>query len=121
MMNRSDRRKYAKKINTPQKLEMFSNQMNNQLRKEYQEIYEKRYQEDLGNAIDLFLLAIVYTLHYNEKTQFGNARIEDFMEDLFVTVDYFRTKEYNPEDYRKQLEEDGIKIITSKKGDNKNE
>ena len=95
-MNRSDRRKYAKKINTPQKLEQFSNQMNTRLRKEYEIAYQKKYKEDLGNSIDLFLLAIVYTLHFNEKTKFGNNRIQDFMEDLLVTVDYFRTGEYDP-------------------------
>ena len=91
-MNRKQRREYVKRINTPQKLEQFSNRMNYQLRKEYEQAYEKKYQEDLGNSIDLFLLAIVYTLHYNEKTKFGNNRIEDFMEDLFITVDMFRTR-----------------------------
>lgn len=96
MMNRSERRKYAKRINTPQKLEMFSNQMSTRLRKEYEIAFQKKYQEDLGNSIDLFLLAIVYTLHYNENTEFDNDKIDDFMQDLFVTVDYFRTGEYSP-------------------------
>ena len=113
-MNRHDRRKYAKTINTPQKLEQFSKHMDYNLRKEYAEMYEKKYQEDLGNSIDLFILAIIYTLHYNEKTKFGNNRIEDFMQDLFVTVDYFRTGEYDPNDYREQLEKDGIIILTHK-------
>ena len=122
MMNRSERRKYAKRINTPQKLEQFSSQMSTRLRKEYEIAFQKKYQEDLGNSIDLFLLAIVYTLHYNENTEFDNDKIDDFMQDLFVTVDYFRTGEYDPEDYRKQLEKDGIKIIThNDKGDDKND
>ena len=122
MLNRKQRRNYAKRINTPQKLEMFSNKMSNQLRKEYEQAYEQRYKEDLGNSIDLFLLAIVYTLHYNENTEFDNDKIDDFMQDLFVTVDYFRTGEYDPEEYIKQLEKDGIKIIThNNKGDDKND
>ena len=91
-MNRAEKRRYAKRINTPQKLERFSNQMNYELRKQYEQAYEQRYQEDLGHSIDLFLLAIVYTLHFNEKTKFGNNRIEDFMNDLFITVDMFRTR-----------------------------
>ena len=95
-MNRKQRRDYVKKMNTPQKLETFSKQMEYRIRKEYEKAYEEKYQEDLGNAIDLFLLAIVYTLHYNENCQFDNDKIEDFMNDLFVTVDYFRTGEYNP-------------------------
>ena len=122
MLNRKQRRNYAKRINTPQKLEMFSSQMSTRLRKEYEIAFQKKYQEDLGNSIDLFLLAIVYTLHYNENTEFDNDKIDDFMQDLFVTVDYFRTGEYDPEDYRKQLEKDGIKIIThNDKGDDKND
>ena len=122
MMNRSDRRKYAKRINTPQKLEQFSNQMSVQLKKEYEIAYEKKYQEDLGNSIDIFLLAIVYTLHFNEIAHFYNEQIEDFMNDLLVTVDYFRTGEYDPEQYRQQLLKDGINIITTKqKGDDNND
>lgn len=122
MLNRKQRREYAKRINTPQKLEQFSSQMSTRLRKEYEIAFQKKYQEDLGNSIDLFLLAIVYTLHYNENTEFDNDKIDDFMQDLFVTVDYFRTGEYDPEDYRKQLEKDGIKIIThNDKGDDKND
>ena len=113
-MNRKQRREYAKKINTPQKLELFSKNMDYRLRKEYEQAYEKKYQTDLENSIDIFILAIIYTLHFNEKTRFGNGRIEDFMEDLFVTVDYFRTGEYDPEDYRKELQEDGINVISSK-------
>ena len=39
------------------------------------------------------------------------------MEDLFITIDYFRTGEYNPEDYRKQLLDDGIKVISHKENE----
>lgn len=70
--------------------------------------YEKWYQQELAEAIDNFTLTIIYTLHFNEKTKFGNNRIADFMEDLFETVDMFRRGEANPEDYRKQLRDDGI-------------
>lgn len=113
-MNRKQRRDYAKKINTPQKLEKFSKHLDYNLRKEYQKAYEKKYEEDLLNSIDIFILAIIYTLHFNEKTRFGNNRIEDFMNDLFVTVDNFRTGEYDPEEYRQILKKDGINVISSK-------
>lgn len=113
-MNRADRRKYAKNINTPAKLQSYSRHLDTKLRQEYQKAYEEKYKEDLGNSIDIFILAIIYTLHYNEKCNFGNARIKDFMEDLFVTVDYFRTGEYDPEDYRKKLLEEGINVLKSK-------
>lgn len=51
-----------------------------------------------------------YTLHFNEKTKFGQARIDDFMEDLKVTIDNFRTGEFHVEDYEEQLGADGIKF-----------
>lgn len=111
MFNRAARRNYAKSINTPQKLESFTKHMDIKLRQEYAKFYEDKYNQDLEKSIDTFVLSIVYTLHYNEKCKFGNARIQDFMNDLFITVDCFRTGEYVPEDYQKQLEEDGIKII----------
>lgn len=66
------------------------------------------YKEELGIAIDNFILTIVYTLRYNESTRFGNKRISDFMEDLLETIDMFRRGEAVPDDYRKQLEEDKI-------------
>jgi hypothetical protein len=110
-MNRAAKRAYAKKINTPQKLEGFYKNVDYKLRQEYDKAYEDKFNIEMEKAIDTFILSIVYTLHYNEKCKFGNARIQDFMNDLFITVDCFRTGEYVPEDYQKQLEEDGIKII----------
>lgn len=70
--------------------------------------HKRIYKEELGVAIDNFILTIVYTLRYNESTRFGNKRISDFMEDLLETIDMFRRGEAIPDDYRKQLEEDGI-------------
>ena len=32
------------------------------------------------------------------------------MEDLYVSVDLFRKGEYKPEDYKQQMEDDGIKF-----------
>ena len=54
------------------------------------------------------LFTVRYTLHFNEKTKFGQARIEDFMEDLVVTINNFENGEYNVEDYKEQLRKDGI-------------
>jgi hypothetical protein len=107
-MNRKQRRDYVKKMNTPQKLEIFSAELEKKLRAEYDEKYKKFYQKNLNESIDNFILTIVYTLHFHEKTKFGNARIKEFMSDLLETVDMFRREEANPEDYRKQLKEDGI-------------
>ena len=76
--------------------------------------YENIYEEDLGNSIDVFCLALAYTLCFNEKTKFGPKRISDFFEDFFVTVDMFSSGEYSPEDYEKQLAKKGIYFSTVK-------
>lgn len=107
-MNRAERRKCKNTYQMATQIEM-------DLRKRIENYYEAKYQKDLGEAIDHFLLAIVYTLHFNEKTAFGNARITDFMDDLMATVDSFRTKEYSPEEYIEILRKEGINIIKSKK------
>ena len=70
--------------------------------------HKRIYREELGVAIDNFILTIVYTLRYNECTKFGNKRISDFMEDLLETIGMFRRGEAVPDDYRKQLEDDKI-------------
>ena len=72
--------------------------------------HKRFYKEELGIAIDNFILTIVYTLRYNECTRFGKKRIDDFMEDLLETIDMFRRGEAVPADYRKQLKEDGINV-----------
>ena len=85
MLNRQQRRKCKNSYEMAARIE-------NNANAKYQMYYEKKYQEDLDNAIEIFLLALKYTLHFNEKTQFGKARLNDFMQDLLVTVDYFRTR-----------------------------
>ena len=77
--------------------------------------YEKWYQHQLSESIDNFILTIIYTLHFNEKTKFGNNRITDFMEDLYETVDMFRRGEAKPEDYKQQLIEEGIIVKKKEK------
>lgn len=42
--------------------------------------------------------------------QLKQDELASFMDDLFVSVDMFRKGEYRPEDYEKQLKEDGIQI-----------
>lgn len=70
--------------------------------------YEKAFKQELDDAVGNFLIAIVYTLHFNEKTKFGNDRITDFMDDLLATIECFKTGEYSPEEYKKILIEQKI-------------
>lgn len=97
------------------KLADWGTQFEDSIRREYDRVFEKRIKEELLDAIDNFIVAIVYTLHFNEKCNFGPKRIDDFMEDLLSTIDNFTDKSYSPEEYKKILEKDGIIVKTRKK------
>ena len=84
-MNREQRRKCKNTYELAARIEQNSNA-------KYEKYYEEKYQKDLDNAIGIFLLAIKYTLHFNEITNLDNEQLKDFMQDLLVTVDYFRTR-----------------------------
>ena len=78
----------------------------NSLRKEFNDAYK----DELDSSVQNFITAIAYTLHFNEDIHLQHDELNSFMEDLFVSVEMFRKGEYNPEDYREQLREDGIEI-----------
>lgn len=108
MFSREDYRK----IKSMSKQEMerwlgYERQMTyNELRKEF----EKNYQDEIANSVSNFLIAIWYTVHFTENIQLSHDELASFMDDLYVTVDMFRKGEYKPDDYKKELEEDGIKF-----------
>ena len=78
----------------------------NSLRKEFNDAYK----DELDSSIQNFITAIVYTLHFNDDIHLQHDELASFMDDLFVSVEMFRKGEYNPDDYREQLREDGIEI-----------
>ena len=85
-------------------LQGYYNVTYNSLRKEFNDVYK----DELDSSVQNFITAIVYTLHYNEDVHLQHDELNSFMEDLFVSVEMFRKGEYNPEEYREQLREDGI-------------
>ena len=87
-------------------LQGYYNLTYNSLRKEFNEAYK----DELDSSVQNFITAIAYTLHYSEEVHLQRDELNSFMEDLFVSVEMFRKGEYNPEDYREQLREDGIEI-----------
>jgi hypothetical protein len=87
-------------------LQAYYNSLYNSLRKAFND----EYKDELDSSVQNFITAIAYTLHYNEDTNLQHDELNSFMEDLFVSVELFRKGEYNPEDYREQLREDGIEI-----------
>lgn len=78
----------------------------NSLRKEFNDAYK----DELDSSIQNFITAIVYTLHFNDDIHLQHDELASFMDDLFASVEMFRKGEYNPDDYREQLREDGIEI-----------
>ena len=58
-----------------EKLFEWGNQFENQLRTELEKEYETKYKEDLQNAIDIFSIAIAYTLHFSESIRMGAKRL----------------------------------------------
>ena len=80
------------------------NIMYNSLRKEFNAAYK----DELDSSIQNFLIAIAYTLHYNEDIHLAKDELASFMDDLFVSVDMFRKGEYKPDEYEQQLKDDGV-------------
>ena len=82
----------------------WARQYDNQIRLEY----EKAYHEEINYSINVFLTAVAYTAHFSEETHLGKRKLPSFMEDLFVSIDMFRTGEFKPEEYKAELEKNGI-------------
>lgn len=113
IINREEIRRLEKAAREKDKKKLFdwAKQFEEQIAKYYEDYFKK----ELGNSIDNFILTIVYTLHFNESTNFGGKRIDSFMKDLLETIDMFRRGEAVPDDYREQLKKDKIYV----KGSNK--
>lgn len=108
MLSREDYRqiKSMSKEEMSKWLNYHNSMVSNRMRKEYNDAYL----DELDSSIQNFITAIAYTLHFNEDVNLQHDEFISFMDDLFVSVEMFRKGEYNPEEYRDQLREDGIEI-----------
>lgn len=97
-----------KKKGNIQPLYDWAAQFEQQLEEKLNRIYEEKYHKDLADSIDCWIIAIMYTLHFSEKTKFGSKRLNEVMEDLQAVISMFETGEYTVEDYKKELEKDKI-------------
>lgn len=128
-MNEVRRLQKAAREGDKQHLVDWFNQFDAQVRSEYQrdmekqikelsEKLEKRYehtfQRELSEAIENYLVAIVYALKFSELTNFGPKRIKEFMADVSVTIDMFTRKEYTPEEYKEILAKNGVDLFIKK-------
>lgn len=110
LFNRNELRRLEKAAKEKNKIKLaeWAMRFEEQVSDEAKRYYEKEYEKALNTSVSNFLLAITYTLHFNEKTRFGTVRLNDFMQDLLATVDGFRDGVYLPEEYKEILKKDGI-------------
>lgn len=77
----------------------------------YYELYKKQYVIWLEETFKDLDIALMYTLHFNEYTKFGNKRLKSVMDDIAEALRGFYKGEFKREEYKKMLEDDGIKLM----------
>lgn len=83
-------------------------QFENTIQSSYNRIAQKELEKQVRIAIERYMIVIIYTLHFNEKLQFDEKTIEDFMKDVKATIKLFENEEYSLEEYKKMLKNDNI-------------
>ena len=84
------------------------------LNKKFYDIYKKQYMIWLEETFKDLDTALMYTLHFNEYTKFGNKRLKSVMDDLSITMRGFYKGEFERKDYNKMLTDDGINIVEAR-------
>ncbi len=108
--NRLDRAKQkADKKKSQQPLYDWAIQLEQQLSDKTKKFYDEKYNKNMRISIEWYLIAMMYVLHFNEKTKFGAKRLQDVMNDIQATAVLFG-KEYSADDYIQQLKDDGIEL-----------
>jgi hypothetical protein len=105
-LNRDEYRKI--KNMSKEELERWLERRNTLTYESLRRVFEKEYQDEVDNTINNFLIAIVYTLVFTEEIHLEKGAAAGVIEDLLATVDMFKSGEYKPEDYEKELKEAGI-------------
>lgn len=77
----------------------------------YYELYKKQYVIWLEETFKDLDIALMYTLHFNEYTKFGNKRLKSVMDDIAEALRGFYKGEFKREEYKKMLADDGIKLM----------
>ena len=106
MPNREQRRKMAKTMNTPQKLERLVDELVKERTKEIKEDCNNR----ILNYIEVMIVMTAYTL---KLEGYGKKRLPRIIERTLMNIDSFRTGELEPGDYdiiKKEIEDMGVKF-----------
>ena len=103
-MNRAERRRTCKKINTPQKLEQFSEQLEHRIREEYKKEEEKR----IRTFIEAYTVMTAYVLNY--KAGFGRKRLPEIMKEIMRHVEMIDEDYISLEDCKNELKRVGVEF-----------
>lgn len=106
MPNREQRRKVAKTINTPQKLERLVDELVKERTKDLKKDFDKK-------MIDYLEVMVVMTAYVLNLEDVDADRISKIVARIMMNIDSFRTGELEPGDYdliKKEVEDLGVKI-----------
>lgn len=92
-MNREERRKVLKSINTPQKFSEALNYGLDRQRRDMQEHFDNQKRQ----MVEIVMTMTAYTLQY--KLGFGKKRLPEIMGAIFNNLDAFTTGHLSKEDY----------------------
>ena len=121
LINRNEIRRLEKSAREKNKIVLYewAKQFEYTIAKEVEEFYKKEYEAVLLDSVTNYMIALVYTLKFCEKTNFGNNRIVEFMNDFMAVIEGFDRKQFLPNEYKKILEDNGIIFDEIMKGRNK--
>lgn len=106
MPNREQRRKIAKTMNTPQKMERLVDEMVKERTKDLKKDFDKK-------MIDYLEVMVVMTAYVLNLEDIEADRISGIVARIMMNIDSFRTGELAPGDYdliKKEVEDLGVKI-----------
>ena len=112
MFDKNELRRLERCIKDKNKNKVFEwgQEFERRLNEEFNKQYKERYINVLRERLKDLDIAVIYALHFNEQTKFGNKRLKDFMDDLAATMRGFYQNEFSRNEYEKMLEDDGIKL-----------
>ena len=110
IVNKNEIRRLEKAAREKDKkhLDAWAKDFERQITIELKRQYDENFLEDITSFNNNILLALAYTLHFSEETNYSSSKMKSFIDDFYTTIDMFRTKEYTPNDYTKILEQDNI-------------
>ena len=106
MPNREQRRKMAKTMNTPQKLERLVDELVKERTKDLKKDFDKK-------MIDYLEVMVVMTAYVLNLEDIDADRISGIVARIMMNIDSFRTGHLEPGDYdiiKKEVEDLGVKI-----------